>query len=192
MFSCAKTKKSNGDSWREKRENGGGVVFEMGSHLIDLNNYLFGPAEKVGGTVLNTVFSKKVEDIVSSTIFHKDGLAGTLLVNWSDESYRKPMINIEIFGSKGKIVVDFYGYKIYLMEENNSLNMRKGWNIFKLPDVITPVPFYVRGNEFTRQLYYFIDLVCKKETNSICDFNDGLRAQEIIEMLFIDSENIKK
>lgn len=191
MFSCAKTKKSSGDSWREKRENGGGVVFEMASHLIDLNNFLFGPAVGVRGTVMNSVFSNKVEDIVSSTLLYGNGLSGTILVNWSDESYRKPMITIDIFGAKGKIVADFYGYKIYLMEENEKLNLRKGWNIFTLPDVLTPVPFYVRGNEFTRQLYYFIDLISKKETRKLCDFNDGVRTLEIIEQLFTDAENNK-
>jgi predicted dehydrogenase len=191
MFSCAKTKKSSGDSWREKRENGGGVVFEMASHLIDLNNFLFGPALGVRGTVMNSVFSNKVEDIVSSTLLYGNGLSGTIFVNWSDESYRKPMISIDIFGTKGKIVADFYGYKIYLLEENGKLNLRKGWNIFTLPDVMTPVPFYVRGNEFTRQLYYFIDLISKKETKKLCDFNDGVKTLEIIEQLFTDAENNK-
>jgi len=109
MFSCAITKKTNGDTWRDKKENGGGAVYEMASHLIDLTNHIFGPADSVGGTVLNNVFSSSVEDIVSTTLFYKNGLSGTLYVNWSDESYRKPMIIIEIFGTKGKIIADFYG-----------------------------------------------------------------------------------
>ena len=188
MFSCAITKKTNGDSWRDKKENGGGAVYEMASHLIDLNNYIFGPAEGVAGTVLNNVFSSNVEDIVSTTLLYKSGLSGTLYVNWSDESYRKPMIIIEIFGTKGKIIADFYGYKIYLTEDNNNLEIRKGWSVFTLPNVNTPVPFYVRGNEFTRQLYYFADLVSQKETKSICTFNDALKTQIIIDKMFKDSE----
>ena len=188
MFSCAIVKKTNGDSWRDKKENGGGAVYEMASHLIDLNNYIFGPADSVGGTVLNNVFSANVEDIVSTTLLYKNGLSGTLYVNWSDESYRKPMIIIEIFGTKGKIIADFYGYKIYLTEENKSLNLRKGWSVNTLPKVNNPVPFYVRGNEFTRQLYYFADLVSQKEIKSICTFNDALKTHIIIDKMFIDSE----
>lgn len=192
MFSSTITKKTNGDSWRDKKENGGGAVFEMASHLIDLNNYIFGTPDRVGGTVLNTVFSSNVEDIVSTTLMHKNGLSGTLYVNWSDESYRKPMIIIEIFGTKGKIISDFYGYKIYLTEENKNLELRKGWNVFTLPNINSSVPFYVRGNEFTRQLYYFVDSVNKKETKSICTFSDALSAQTIIDKMYIDSEkNIK-
>lgn len=189
MFSCAITKKTNGDSWRDKKENGGGVVYEMASHLIDLNNYIFGPADCVGGTVLNKVFSNNVEDIVSTTLLYKNGLSGTLYVNWSDVSYRKPMIIIEILGTKGKIIADFYGYKIYLAEENNKLNFKKGWSVYTLPNINTPVPFYVRGNEFTRQLYHFADLVSQKETKNICTFNDALKTQVIIDKMYIDSEN---
>lgn len=188
MFSCAITKKTNSDSWRDKKENGGGAVFEMASHLIDLNNYIFGPADNVGGTVLTNVFSSNVEDIVSTTLFYKSGLSGTLYVNWSDDSFRKPMVIIEIFGTKGKIIADFYGYKVYLTENNKNLNLRKGWSVHTLPEVNSSVPFYVRGNEFTRQLYYFADLVNQKETKSICTFNDALRTQVIIDKMFKDSE----
>lgn len=189
MYSCAITKKTNSDSWRDKKENGGGAVYEMASHLIDLNNYIFGYVDKVRGTVLNNVFSNNVEDIVSTTLFHKNGISGTLYVNWSDESYRKPMIIIEVFGTKGKIIADFYGYKLYLSEENKNLNIRKGWTIYALPYINDSVPFYVRGNEFTRQLYYFADLVGQKETNSICSFNDALKTQIVIDEMFKDSEN---
>jgi len=192
MFSGAITKKVTSDSWRNAKENGGGAVFEMASHLIDLNNYIFGPAESVGGTVLNNIFSNNVEDIVSTTLLYKNGLCGTIYVNWSDASYRKPIIIIETFGTEGKIVADFYGYKIFLNKENKKIDLRKGWNIFNLPDIINPVPFYVRGNEFTRQLYNFVDLVNQKEAMSICNFSDALKTQIIIDKMLIDSKNTFK
>jgi len=191
MFSCSITKKTNGDGWRDKKENGGGAVFEMASHLIDLNNYLFGISNGVTGTILNSVYSKNVEDIVSTTLLYKNGLSGTMYVNWSDESYRKPMIIIEAFGDKGKIIADFYGYKVFLKEENKELKLRKGWSVFTLPNVNKPVPFYVRGNEFTRQLYHFVDMIGNKDVKSVCDFNDASKTQVIIDDIFVDAEQNK-
>lgn len=70
MFSSTITREETGDNWRSKRENGGGVVFEMAAHAIDLVNYLVGKPDKVVGTSLNSVYSKHVEDIVSCSFLY--------------------------------------------------------------------------------------------------------------------------
>jgi predicted dehydrogenase len=191
MISSAITKKTNDTSWRDMTLNGGGVVYEMASHLIDLTNFLFESPKKITGTIMSKVYSQNVDDIISSTFVYNDGLTGSIYVNWSDESYRKPTISIEIIGEEGKIVGDFYGYKIYLKQENKSLNLIKGWNTFNLTDIYTPVPFYVRGNEFTLQLYRFVDLISGKQLNNICDFEEALKTHIIIEKLFNDSNSNK-
>ena len=187
MFSCTITKKSDGSSWRDNKANGGGVIYEMASHLLDLNNYFFGHPDKVIGTARRKIFSRNVDDLVTSTFVFNNGLSGTLYVNWSEESYRKPMIIIEAFGTKGKIVTDFYGYKVFLTHENKELGLRNGWNTFTLPSVFIPVPFYVRGNEFTSQLYHFADLVAGKGTSSNCTFADAAQTHVIIEKMFQDT-----
>jgi predicted dehydrogenase len=186
MNSSAITKKTNDNSWRDKTLNGGGVVFEMASHLIDLTNFFFNPPKKVIGTIMTKVYSKNVDDLLSSTFLYNNGLTGSIYVNWSDESYRKPTISIEIIGEEGKLVGDFYGYKIYLKKENTVYNLRKGWNTFNLTDIYTPVPFYVRGNEFTLQLYRFVELVNGTQSENICDFEDALNTHIVIEKLFND------
>ena len=38
------------------------------------------------------------------------------MVNWSDETYRKPTNVVKIFGTKGKIVADKHAYKIFLKD----------------------------------------------------------------------------
>ena len=188
MFSCTITQSDEGSGWRATRESGGGAVFEMASHAIDLVNFLIGTPDKVVGSSLNKIFSKNVEDAVSSTFLYKNGITGTLYINWSDTSYRKPTNKIEIFGDGGRILADQHSLKIFLNKPNEKHSFRQGWNTLYITDVFKPVPFYVRGNEFTRQLYHFIDCIQGKETLNKCSFADGVNTLKIIEDIFNDYE----
>lgn len=186
MYSRTITKSEEGHTWRDSRENGGGVVFEVASHAIDLVNYIVGKPNKVTGSSLTQIYSKNVEDAVNATFLYKNGISGTLYVNWSDESYRKPTNKIEVFGSKGKILADQHGFKIFLKKELPDHNLREGWNTRYITDVFKPVPFYVRGNEFTSQLYHFIECIKDKEKINRCSFRDATNTLEVIEEIFQD------
>jgi len=188
MFSCTVDKPDEGDGWRSNSATGGGALFEMGAHAIDLVNYLIGKPDKVVGSSFNKIFSKKVEDALSSTFLYADGKSGTLFVNWSDSSFRKPSNKIEIFGSKGKILADQHSIKIFLNEENKTENLRIGWSTLYITDVFRPVPFYVRGNEFTRQLYDFVNLILGDDLVNICSFDDGVKTLEVIEEIISNSK----
>jgi scyllo-inositol 2-dehydrogenase (NADP+) len=188
MFSCTITKSDDSSGWRASRESGGGAIFEMASHAIDLVNFLIGKPDKVTGSSLNKIFSKKVEDAVSSTFLYNNGMSGTIYINWSDTSYRKPTNKIEIFGEDGKILADQHSLKIFLNNPNDKFNLRQGWNTLYITNVFKPVPFYVRGNEFTRQLWHFVDCVQGKEKINNCTFADGVSTLEVIENIFKDYE----
>lgn len=188
MFSCTITHSDDGSGWRSSRESGGGAVFEMASHAIDLVNFLVGKPDKIIGTSFNNIYSKNVEDAVSSTFLYENGITGTLYINWSDTSYRKPTNKIEIFGNGGRILADQYTIKVFLNKPNDEYKLRQGWNTVYITDVFKPVPFYVRGNEFTSQLYHFIDCIQGKTKINKCSFKDGADTIEIIENIFNDYE----
>jgi predicted dehydrogenase len=188
MFSCTISKPDDGKGWRGTRETGGGVIFEMSSHAIDLVNYIIGKPDKIIGTSYNKVHSKNVEDIVSSTFLYASGTVGNIYVNWCDESYRKPTNKLELFGIKGKILADQHGFKIFLLEEDKNFGYKKGWNNIYITDLFEPVPFYVRGNEFTRQLYHFIDCIQRKRPND-CTFEEGAKTLDVIQKMFDDYES---
>lgn len=192
MFSCTITNSDEGSGWRATRESGGGAVFEMASHAIDLVNFLIGKPDKIAGSSLNQIYSKNVEDIASTTMLYKNGVSGTLYVNWSDTSYRKPTNKMEIFGLGGRILADQHSLKIFLNQDNEQFNMRQGWNTLYITDIFKPVPFYVRGNEFTRQLYHFVDCIQGKAARNLCSFADGVATLEVIENLFNDYEQNAK
>ena len=189
MYSRTITKSDEGSTWRDSRENGGGAIFEVASHAIDLVNYLVGKPDKVTGSSLTQIYSKNVEDAVNATLLYKNGVSGTLNVNWSDESYRKPTNKIELFGSKGKILADQHGLKIFLKESLPAYDLKEGWNTLYITDVFKPVAFYVRGNEFTNQLYHFVDCIKDKKMKNICTFRDGSETLEVIEAIFNDFES---
>jgi len=188
MFSRTITKPDEGNTWRDSHENGGGALFEVASHAIDLIIFLVGKPDKITGSSLSKVFSKNVEDTVFATLLYKNGISGTLNVNWSDESYRKPTNKIEIFGTGGKILADQHGIKIYMKNANTEHNLKEGWNSIYITDVFKPVPFYVRGNEFTSELYHFIDCINNREISNKCTFNDATGTLEAIESILNDYE----
>jgi predicted dehydrogenase len=188
MFSCTITQSDESSGWRASRESGGGAVFEMASHAIDLVNFLIGKPDKISGSSLNYIYSKNVEDAVSSTFLYKNGISGTIYINWSDTSYRKPTNKIEIFGNGGRILADQHSLKVYLNLPNTSYNLQKGWNTLYITDVFKPVPFYVRGNEFTSQLYHFVDCIRGVEKFNKCSFADGVDTLEVIASIMNDYE----
>jgi predicted dehydrogenase len=189
MHGCTVVKKENGAGWRGLRKTGGGCLNEFGSHAVDMMVNLFGKPSKVVGSCLLPIYSDRVEDLVRSTFVYDNGVVGGLYVNWSDPSYRKPMLLLDILGDRGRIRADLYGLKIY-MNNDNSL-YKKGWNTINLPELMNPVPFYVRGVEFTRQLYAFAEGVRNPGGPNTCSFADGAATQEVIDMIFADA-NVEK
>jgi predicted dehydrogenase len=185
MFSCTITKSDEKSGWRASRENGGGAVFEIASHAIDLVDFLIGKPDKIIGSSLSHIYSAKVEDAAYSTFLYNNGVCGTLNINWSDISYRKPTNKIEIFGIGGRLLADQYSLKLFLNEEKKEYEFKHGWNTLYITDVFKNVPFYVRGNEFTRQLYHFIDCVQNKSVSQ-CTFSDGTDVLEVIDKIFKD------
>ena len=105
------------------------------------------------------------------------------MANWSDESYRRPFNLIEIFGTKGKIIADRQGYRLYLREAANSSHLGKGWNIRYLPELEKSVRFSVRGSEFTNQLDHFIECIKEKKAKTGCTFADALRTDFVIDKI---------
>ena len=194
MFSPTITRDVGEAGWRASHAHGGGAVFEMASHAIDLIAYLFGPPSRVGGPSLSKVYSKQVEDIVSTSLFYDGGehasLSGTMYVNWSDASFRKPTNKFEVFGRKGRLLVDQHGMKLHLKQASARHGLKEGWNQLYITDVASPVPFYVRGIEYTAQLTDFIDATrARKEGRKArvrCTFADAAANLRVIEQIFAD------
>ena len=175
------------NNWRGKKNLGGGCMYEFVSHCIDLVIHLLGQPDKVTGSHLQSIYSSDVEDVVSSTFLYNNGMSGTVLANWSDESYRKPTNRIEIFGKKGKIIADQYSYKIFLKEDHPEEGLVKGWNTRYITDIAESVRFDVRGRVYTRQLDYFVECIEQKRTDNISDFAEAIKTDIIMDEIRKDA-----
>ena len=190
FYSCTIVKPQASKGWRSSRENGGGATYEMGAHLLDLLNYILGKPEKVFGSVLNSIFSEGVEDMMETNLMFKNNVSCSVFVDWSDVTYRKPMMKIEFFGDKGKILADFYGLKIYLANASEKYHFIEGWNNIPANMIVDHTPFYVRGNAFTKQLYDFADEIKGDKKGCMCSFRDAAVTQDVIHQIFNNSKNL--
>jgi predicted dehydrogenase len=175
-------------SWRSKKSEGGGCLYDFASHSIDLINYLVGPPNDVAGTVFQSVHSVGVEDSISSTFLYESGAFGNLLVNWSDASYRKPSHRLEIFGRNGKIIADLHSYRLFLRASCSFNGFSEGWNQRYVTDFFDPVQFYLRGYEFTRQLEHFVGRMAQGGETDVCSFAQAHQADAVIHRLREDGE----
>jgi predicted dehydrogenase len=173
--------------WRSKKKMGGGCMYEMASHCIDLAVYLFGKPDKVAGSIMQNLYSADVEDLVGSTLLYNKGYCGTIHVNWSDASYRKPTNIVKIFGTKGRIVADKHAYKVFLREASPEHGFNEGWNTRYITEFAESVRFYVRGNEFTRQLDYFVDCIGKKKFDNTASFAEAHKTDAVMEDITRDT-----
>lgn len=182
--------KEKGSTWRSQRDEGGGCLYDYASHVINLINYLIGVPTRVEGTLLKKIFSKNVEDAVYSSLILENGLSGNLSVNWSDETYRKMSTQITIIGKKGKIVADAQELKIYLNHANDAEGLKKGWNVKYITALTDPVNFYLRGEEYSLQIDYFIDCVKNHKTDNINSFKSAYETDRVIDLLINNSERV--
>ena len=109
-------------------------------------------------------------------------------INWSDSSVRKATNNIEINGSNGKILASKQDLSIFVTESNQELNLEKGWNQIYVTDEITDVPYYLRGEDFSRQLSEFSDLI----NDRIDESASSLYSASITDKILEEVKNLNK
>jgi len=79
---------------------GGGPLFDVGSHRIDLMNYLFGKPVRVGGHVSTLVQPTAVEDNATVLIDHETGVRSVVDARWHSRVVRD---EFRIRGTDGEL-----------------------------------------------------------------------------------------
>jgi predicted dehydrogenase len=181
------TKEKSG-GWRSNREEGGGCLFDYASHVLNLIQELIGYPVKASGTFLKSVYSKNVEDAVYCTLELENSISGQLSVNWSDETYRKMSTCLTVEGKMGKIICDATELKIYLKHDEPGEQLTKGWNIKYITELSIPVRFYLRGEEYSAQIDYFIECIKLNRMTEINSFKSGQYTDQVINLIYNDSK----
>lgn len=181
--------KEKGSTWRSNPEDGGGCLYDYASHVINLIQEIIGRPKKIHGTLLKSIYSKGVEDAVYSLLELQNGVTGTLLVNWSDETYRKMSTSITVQGKNGKIICDATEVKIFLKSPVKVVELDKGWTIKYITDFAIPVNFYLRGEEYSAQIDYFVNCIIQNEKPQYNSFEQAMFTDQVIEMIVKNAKN---
>jgi predicted dehydrogenase len=95
-----------------KSKSRGGVLSDLGSHVIDLALWFFGDF-KVESALSKSVDDTVAEDSVEFKV-NKIGLDGTFHVSWCMDNYRMPNFGVSITGSAGTMKVNDYSVDLNL------------------------------------------------------------------------------
>jgi predicted dehydrogenase len=79
---------------------GGGPLYDIGSHRIDLLNYFFGKPLKATGLLSNVVHQTPVEDAATALVEYESGARGIVDVRWHSKVARD---DFRIHGTGGMI-----------------------------------------------------------------------------------------
>lgn len=167
-------------TWRSKEDEGGGCLMDYAAHMVDLINYQIGNISLINGANLLSIYSQHVDDSVSALLTTENGVHGILNANWSDETYRKMHTSLSVSGKKGKMEVDATEMKIYFKQDPGLIGYEKGWNIKPINILTEQVDFYLRGEEYSAQMDYFVRAVNENIPNTINTFETALKTDEVL------------
>ncbi|WP_374704053.1 Gfo/Idh/MocA family protein [Salimicrobium jeotgali] len=93
--------------WRVlPEESGGGLLYDVGSHTLDLFDFLLGPLTEIKGAAHNFDDAYPAEDTVRGSWKFENGAVGTGV--WNFSSYRNWDTN-RIVGTRGEIIFSTFG-----------------------------------------------------------------------------------
>lgn len=131
----------------------GGVLRDLGAHVIDLALWFFGDLE-VGSVKQDRPVEGGSEDSVQFRVDRADGLEGSFSISWCKEDYRMPEFGLSIKGSKGVMSVNDDRVKLELNDGKSSSWFRH--------DLNDHVGFLLGAPEYFRENEYFVNSVLEK------------------------------
>ena len=158
-----------------------GVLNEMGSHVIDLVQYI------IGNDKMHVLSSKKssvvsdIDDIVEASIKTKNNILVSLYFNWVKKEVRKPIFAIDIKMNDGsRFSID--------QQQINKYNFN-GEPIEKVSvtDLTKSIPYYLRGVDFTSQM---LDLLGEQKIMSTV--NEALEVNRLMEKILNNENNTRR
>ena len=130
----------------KKSATRGGVLSDLGSHVIDLALWFFGDFE-VEAASAKSILNEVSEDSVDFTV-KKLGLEGVVHTSWCMDNYRMPNFGLTIAGSDGIMKVNDYSVDLKL---NNGESHR--WFKHNLDDHVN---FLLGESEYYREDEAFV------------------------------------
>jgi predicted dehydrogenase len=179
-----------GTTWRSRKIEGGGCLYDYACHAVDLLHFLHAVPICVEGTILNKIYSAHVDDEVYTTFRFPDDATGQLAANWSDESFRKMSMQFTIWGTNGRMRIDRQELQIYVKDEGHS-EFRRGWNTRYATELTEPVWFYLRGEEYSAQIDHFVRSIQDRNQPVISTFDTALQTDIVLGKMVQDASGVR-
>jgi len=149
----------------------GGVLKDLGSHVIDLALWLFGDFD-VESALSDAVMAPKCEDAVRLKVKTREGLLGDFDVSWCKKGYRMPEFGFSFHGSDGLLNVN---------DDQVVLELRGGsLRRWYRHDLVDNVGFLIGAPEYYRE-----DEVFVRAINGNCsadpDFLEASKVDYVLE-----------
>ncbi len=187
-------------SWRLRREEGGGVLIDLGVHMVDLVHHLVGPIDRVAATCQTFVSERSshpvdVEDAADAVVTTRSGAQGTLTVSRVAAGQRCDS-GFAIYGSGGSARWDFQRLNdldVYLDDGPPAL---RGWRTVSVTEPsLHPWAgaWWGRGHvigfaeTFVHQAVAVLRHVAG-EDEEVATFEAGLRAQLALDAISVANE----
>jgi predicted dehydrogenase len=173
-------KTSKGLGWRFKKEiSGGGILIDLGIHLIDLLMWYFGKIIAVRGSI-ESFIAQDIEDKITGLLTFGNNLKCTFEASWKEKNYRLQETSIEIEGTLGRMKVNQDFLKIdYADSTQNVQNNR----IFYRQDLYKGIEFDLAGPEFSNEDIDFINCI-REEKQSQLNVLNSSRVHSVIDAIY--------
>ncbi|MFW5872426.1 MAG: Gfo/Idh/MocA family protein [bacterium] len=177
------------DGWQlDKNKAGGGVLFALGSHMIDLIRFLIGEFDSVFSIKKNLSEKGNVEQLILIQARMHNGVLGTLEASQVAAGSCIDL-RLEVFGTKGTICFDNRNPNILkLYESNNKYNaFQEIQTMQQLPEAIFP-PSRVDVNWLRYHLtaqYHFMKGLNGESDPISPTIEDGMKCQEVMEAVML-------
>ena len=172
-------------TWQlDKEKAGGGALFALGSHTIDLIRFLIGEFDSVSAIEKSLAAKGDVEQLVMIQARMQSGAVGSIEVSQVAAGSAIDM-RVEIYGTKGTICFDNRYPNILRLCEmmKKSVGFREIQTMQRLPDAVFPPPRVdVNWLRYHLAVQYQFIKGLDGEINLVAPtIYDGLKCQEVIE-----------
>lgn len=151
----------------------GGVLEDLGSHVVDLALWFFGDLE-VASTNISFGIPQDLCDSVNFEVKGLNSLKGRFRVSWSVKGYRMPEWGLSIKGTNGKLTVNDDELRLEINNETS-----KNWYRQDLND---NVEFLLGGPEYYREDKHFIDSILSRKIPR-SDFKSALKVDYLLDQV---------
>lgn len=158
-----------------------GVLNEVGSHVIDLIQYILGTRSMDVKIANKQSVISDVDDILDAELKTDKDVNVSLHFNWVKKEVRKPVFSLEILMKNG--------VKYFLDQQQVLIYNDIGENIDKISvtDISESVPFYLRGIDFTKQMEDLLN-----DCTVMATVHDGLGVNKIIKKILDYEDNSRR